>query len=310
MCLRERLAGIVLAAMCTLSGTAVLAGEPCRLIEAASLDMGTDRSGGVYVPMSIAGRDENLLVDTGGIFSTLKSSVVDDLGLRRQPIDTFRVRMTMYGGYVISHYVDAHDIKLQNLSTDWMTFLVMPDDSQPEFAGTLAPDIMGHYDVELDFAKGKFNLFLHDHCEGVVVYWTRQPHVAMPMHIDDAGHITLTALLDGKEVEAMLDTGSPQSMLSLESARSIFGWDDKTADLKPIGPPSPDPAKREYRYPFHTLTFEGISDLNPYIVVVPDALSKQHGGPPLIIGMGILRQLHLYLAYKERKIYATAAATR
>jgi hypothetical protein len=32
------------------------------------------------------------------------------------------------------------------------------------------------------------------------------------------------------------------------------------------------------------------------------------GQPKMILGMGVLRQLHLFIAYKERNIYVTAAS--
>jgi ABC-type hemin transport system substrate-binding protein len=62
-----------------------------------------------------------------------------------------------------------------------------------------------------------------------------------------------------------------------------------------------------YQYPFKSLTFSGVAVANPDIVLVSDRASKEYGQPDLIIGMGILRQLHIYLAYHERNLYLTSA---
>ena len=74
-----------------------------------------------------------------------------------------------------------------------------------------------------------------------------------------------------------------------------------------------DPAtlsKNNGRYPFKLLTLQGVAVNNPDLVLVADDASKVMGGyrePKLILGMGILRQLHVYIAYKERNIYVTTA---
>jgi hypothetical protein len=47
---------------------------------------------------------------------------------------------------------------------------------------------------------------------------------------------------------------------------------------------------------------------NPAFVLMPQSVAKVRGLPDMIIGIGILRQLHLYIAYRERKLYATPAS--
>ena len=49
---------------------------------------------------------------------------------------------------------------------------------------------------------------------------------------------------------------------------------------------------------------------NPDLVLVPDQLSRQPDeAPKILLGVNVLRQLHMYVAYKERKLYVTPAAT-
>jgi tetratricopeptide (TPR) repeat protein len=64
---------------------------------------------------------------------------------------------------------------------------------------------------------------------------------------------------------------------------------------------------------FKTLDLEGASVSTPEIRLVPNAESQimgESGQPKLILGMNILRQLHLYISFKEHLIYATAATAR
>ncbi|HXL98647.1 MAG TPA: hypothetical protein VN932_01870 [Rhizomicrobium sp.] len=80
-----------------------------------------------------------------------------------------------------------------------------------------------------------------------------------------------------------------------------------------------------YQYRFKRLALSGIAVKNPLIDLVPDAIGeasqrdlddeKLQGyqgkeaihTPNLMVGLDVLRHLHLYIAYKEGKIYATAA---
>jgi hypothetical protein len=88
-------------------------------------------------------------------------------------------------------------------------------------------------------------------------------------------------------------------VMSLEAAENMFKIDPATL------------SKNNGRYSFKTLTLQDVTVNNPDIILVPNDKSQVMGGyrqTNLILGMGILRQLHLYIAYKEHTIYATAAS--
>jgi hypothetical protein len=77
-----------------------------------------------------------------------------------------------------------------------------------------------------------------------------------------------------------------------------------------------------YRHAFKSLSFEGLTISNPSLDIIPDLQRGQMERPPatgtrmpdssveqklpdLLIGMDVLRHLHLYIAYKEQKLYIT-----
>src|SRR5262249_42538222 len=101
--------------------------------------------------------------------------------------------------------------------------------------GLLGPDIMHQYDIEFDFAGGKFNMFLPLHCPGNVVYWTRTAYATVPIKIGAGWHMTVTVTLDGKSVDAVIDSGSPRSMLTMEAANDLFGLDEKSPGVVSLG---------------------------------------------------------------------------
>ena len=57
------------------------------------------------------------------------------------------------------------------------------------------------------------------------------------------------------------------------------------------------------------MSFGGVEVSNPDITLIPDRKAQLGPqAPDLILGIGILRQLHLYIAYREKKLYLTAAS--
>jgi hypothetical protein len=78
-----------------------------------------------------------------------------------------------------------------------------------------------------------------------------------------------------------------------------------------------------YRYTFKSLSMDSIAVTNPAFVILPDLAEQQIRSemgkladdpqyglgqlPRLVIGMDVLRKLHLYIAYKEHMLYVTGA---
>lgn len=282
------------------------ADETCQLRRIIKLDMTETRDGHVAVPMMIGGRSVSMLVDTGGTFSMLTPPTVTALDLSPQLIPMSRIRQ--YGGFRVDHYVTAHDVSLGGLAGYKFDFLVMPEHGYaPDIGGLLAPDIMRSYDADFDFASAAFSLFSHDHCEGRVVYWTHDPYGVVEIHLNEFGQISVPVMLDGKEIRATVDTGAYHSAASLETIEDEFGIDEKNPDLQPVAGSTPD--RPRYHYPFRTLSFQDVTVNNPDLVLVPDSQSKLGPGEPkILLGINVLRKLHLYVAYEERKLYVTPAA--
>ena len=288
----------VLAALLTLRPA--LAGEPCVPTRAASMAMSTDDSGGVYVPMTIGTRKVNLLIDTGGIDSMLTVATVQSFNL---PVGRVRgVRVTMFGGVPIEYLTEASNINLGGLFALKKQFLVLPNVMPPGIDGTLAPDVLRAYDDDFDFANSKFNLYLPNDCTAAdVVYWTKSGYSALDIQLDDSGQVMMQVTLDGQKFRAHIDTGSSRSVLGLDEARNLFHFDMDSPLLKPLDEKG---VGHSYKFPFKTLNFGGTIVNDPDIVLVPERDSGMTGA---LIGMGVLRQLHIYIAYQQQKMYISPA---
>jgi hypothetical protein len=62
---------------------------------------------------------------------------------------------------------------------------------------------------------------------------------------------------------------------------------------------------KKYDYPFKLLDFNGIAVSNPRLQIVSDGYLPK--GIDMLVGVSILRRLHLYIAYGEEKLYITPA---
>jgi predicted aspartyl protease len=292
------LMAMFLAAVLLASGAAWAEGEKCSLGRYATLPITIDNAGGVTVSLKVEDQVQNMLIDMGGVFSMLTDAAAARLNLRPQTL--WGTSIKMLGGRTLDHYVVAHSMEIAGARVRDRKFVLVPNDLLPPGDdGILGPDILQVFDVDFDFAGGKVGLFSQDHCEGKVVYWTHDPHAQIPFKLDESRHIKIDLQLDGQEVPAILDTGAYRSLLRLETAEYIIGNEEAT--LK----------KNNYHYAFKTLTLQGVIVNNPDIVLVPDDKTKVMGSyrqPKLLLSMGILRQLHLFIAYKEHNIYVTAAS--
>jgi predicted aspartyl protease len=298
----------LLAAALMLKSSPVIAEETCRLLRIASVDSSMDRAGGLIVPMKIGSQSVSMLVDTGGIITGIRDTVADRIGLRMSPM-AMEAQMRMYGGARISRYTIAPEVELGGLKAQRFPLIIMPGETMmgSDIDGILAPNVLSKYEVEFDFANARLNLFTRDHCEGQVVYWTTGPYAAIPIVVDEhSWHLTLPVMLDGHRVRATIDTGSSRSILSWETAKDLFSLDEKTPGVEKV----PGSDIHAFHYPFKSLAMQGVNVADPDLLLVPDADSHMmmFGEPPMILGMGVLRQLHLFLSYKEKVLYATPAS--
>lgn len=271
------------------------ADESCQLLRYVVLPMAPDLAGRITVPLALDGQKMNMLVDTGGAYSALGARAAKRIAL--EPKKMRYVQFHMFGGHKIDQYVTVKQMDIAGSVIADRDFVLLPEGQEIAGAdGFVGAEFLKLFDVDFDFAGGKLSLFSQKHCPGQVVYWA-DDFAVVPFKLGDGGHISVNLLLDGKEVEALLDTGASHTVMSLETAAYAFDLDEET--IKKDG------------HSFETLSFGGVTVSHPEISLISDTDSKLLGGfrrPKIIIGMNVLRQLHLYIAYKEQKLYVTAAS--
>ncbi len=296
-----------------------------------AVDTVTGPAGYMLVPVKIGDAERLLLFDTGGAISSITPAAAQELHL---PAYDSRVRMIGISGAVSTRYTIIPSITVGTVESKRAQYMILPDNmpglAQGGVAGTMAP--APGVDIDLDFAGRRLSFFSTDHCAGKVVYWPAEAVAVVPMRVAglrqgngaiSTEHIIIPVKLDGKQFDALVDTGATNNVLKLSVAQQRFDLDVKAPDVQEVGQLGKNNSAKIYRKRFGTLSFEGVTVLNPMVDLVPDEVTRSLGDqrptgsltrpadtglPDLILGMPVLSKTHMYIAYGERKVYITAAS--
>lgn len=297
-------------------GSARAAGQQgCTLKEVGALPVSKAQNGLLTVPVNIEGHEQPMILPLMN-FTVLSRNAFPDRD--PDPVGPGLSGLTInFLGRKVDQHVRVRELALGREQGRDLKLAYTAEPLVPGTSGALGLDLLSNTDVELDLAGGKLNLFAQDHCPGTVVYWSGS-FAVLPMRRDMVGHILLDMELDGKPIEAQLFLVDEDALMGTADAERIFGLTPQSAGMTSFQ----QDGESLYRYPFKTLSVGGLLVRNPHIVLFPQ--KKAHrcrtthkldpgesgcfGGADLVLGRDILRQLHLFIAFKEQKIYITAAA--
>lgn len=280
--------------------SSAMAEDDCRLTLAASLPIDPSNIHRVIIPAEIDGKPLRLFIDTGSPFTGITPAAAQRLQADVHLITGELRPIFPYAGGQVTHFAKVKQFTLGGMTAPRAQFVIMPHE-ETDADGLLGADFLRQFDVEFDFANAKVNLFAPHPCNGKVVYWTQTETVSMiPFRAEQSDpHLRLDLVLDGKSVPAIIDTGAPRTSISDQAARDWFQIDENTPGVVKLG-------HNTLRYRFKALELEGLTVQNPEIMIVHGVVIDRPNYQALV-GLNTLRQLHLYVAYKEHKLYVTSA---
>jgi len=292
---------------------------PLTQVNALDLVVGPNRA---LIPVSINGVPKLFLLDTGGAFSIINGEVADELKLTQRDS---RVKLLDLYGHASQKYVTVEKFGVGRQTGEDIALAVSPNPNFGQgtrYVGLFAPDLMGRYDVEIDFGTYKMNYFSTDHCPGKVVYWPHNALAVTPFTFH-RHHIRLPVKVDGKELTAEIDTGASNTTMTAEAARRIFDLSPESPGNIPLNTQGMAAA---FGHVFSNLDFEGVAVKNPHVVVIPQLVGSKDPNngfrtdtrakkvddlddqADMLIGMDILKKLHLYIAFGENRIFISEAS--
>lgn len=324
------------------------AAADCRLKETASVPISFDVGGRILLDVKINDTLAKMALDTGAGFSVLDNGFVKRQGLPQLDAQRFGYGLT---GRAVDSATQIARLSLGTAVSHGETFAVGTvdrDGTDTPPAGTFANDYLANFDVEIDPAAGRVNLFSPDHCRGNVVYWAKE-YFRLPARLTDRRQLQVDIEVNGTPLRAVIDTGIAATTMRLATGRDRFGITPDSAAGEAHGTIiGVEGSKLEtFEHPFDSLTFDGITLRNTQMMIAdidvgrngervgqnfagvepslnlqrrsmsnivnsdnPNAASHITGDPEqpdVLIGMALLRKLHLFIDYHEPALYYTLA---
>lgn len=317
-----------LAALLCCVGTVAQA-QDCSLKQIASLPITITAYGHIAVPLKVNGVDRLFVVSLHVPYSAVTQQFAIDARLH-----TSDKPGPLYAGIVTTatRTATASDLEIGALDLKDVAFADMVIDlgGPTETGGVLGYEFFKQFDVEFDFARGKLNLYSHDHCAGKVVYWA-SAYAVMPFQIvpfpqgfdgafNNMAGVVTQATLDGKPLTVGLSFEPGDALMERDIAAGVTGLSDDALKATSV-PPTSEFAYGSFHYPFKALSLGGVAIGNPAIDMYTHDACTRHFGVVGMLGTGSdrfcvadlwlrlseIRKLHLYFAFGENKLYVTAA---
>jgi hypothetical protein len=299
----------------------------CTLTLQASVDIVFNPGGGVLVPVRVGAREAWIQLNMSSGLAIIQSAAVTELGLRTGYVRTdVNLRAN---GQPIEREVTIDSLIVGNVNFAGWKLYVLPGEARPlqvfqgrPVIGALSSHFMNVVDVELDLAGGKMNLFKHARCGGEQVYWGGE-YTKEYLYVDRTGLLYFPLEIDGKRIETALNTAGPRSRLSEAVARRYFDFKRDPAAPQGRAPAGAFPiiGGRAMGLTARQLSLPGVQ------VNVYDDLERRcelgqsdrgsnaigfrncFGIVPFELGTQLLRQLRIYIASEEKRIYITRNAS-
>jgi hypothetical protein len=294
------------------SAPIVAAGQSCKFVQEAALPA-IFKDGQVLVDVWINGTRAKFRIGTRSAFSQISRAMAQRLQL---PIGTAEFRVATEQGVTWLDGARVSQFKIGEKVGATNNFQVMDDGGDgttDEFAGVVGQNYLNGFDIELDPALNRVNLFLPIECPADAAYWANE-HFELPLATDLNRRPRVRVSIDGQDLDAYLDTGAAHSSIDFAIAK-------RKLDLPPdIDPPEPTRKVGGVQPPNPTFTFKQIvfgpiTVRNPrlelqryrpmFLPVGTTIRASASDDAPVIIGMDILGRFHSMLSPRNGMLYFT-----
>jgi predicted aspartyl protease len=292
----------------------------CQLGLAAQLPIVVDHNQGLAAA-EINGKAVKFLVDTGAAKTLLWRGAAEGLGLHA--VDMEGVYFYGVGGREPARITTVRDLKLGSATAHNIRMIVIGPAGavqSPRYVGILGADLLLQDDLELDFADGAVRLMKPKGCVGdEVVYWNKPYAMAtlIASNNPDARGVRFWVSLNGKPVEALLDTGSTHTVVTSRAADAA-GVTPRSEGVQAAGKTSGigPGAVKIYTATFATLAI-GDEKIENAKLELGDIFEKDKETPTgshiasetavnvpgILLGADFIKAHRIYIARSQGKVY-------
>lgn len=257
------------------------------------------------VPVKIDGADARFIVDSGAFYSSITPASAAQFKLHLDPAP-YDLRIIGIGGSTSAQVATVKVFTLASIPLHGVQFVVGGSEVGGGAAGLLGQNILRIADTEYDLANGVVRLWRPKGCgKSNLAYWAKGEDVSV-VDIDWTSvgepHITGTALLNGKRIRVMFDTGSATSLLARRAAERA-GFNPEAPGVQPAGAVRGIGSEiaKEWLGRFSMFELGGEQIRNIRLRVGDLALY----GEDMLIGADFFLSHHVYVAPSQNRLYFT-----
>jgi len=306
------------------------AAEDCKpLRKYATIPFKDDGSGRISLPATLAGRSTRLTLDTGAYWSGIRTDLVEALKLRTKT--SYDIVLYDAAGNKADKLAIVPEVKVGPLNFGMAEFFIngVPGNALPmdEDGGLMGQNLMTQVDLEIDNADQTISLYTQDHCPAAGVHWANEavvlPYKRRPGSANVGSRLRrdvgknqidepiVVAEVQGKPLTVLFDTGASSTVMDSEVAKNNFNIHANSPGAEPGDTfhVASGASVSTFKYTFKSLTISGIEFHDVPVYVGNFSGGAVEGDANMILGMNEMQHLHLFFAFKEGVIYATAART-
>jgi predicted aspartyl protease len=260
----------------------------CQLKLVADLPAKLTQSG-LEVTGQINGVDTGLLVDTGAERTVLTTRTIRSELLARSKLTI--TQLTGVTGTISNADVFA-DLQLGAL--DFQQRFAVAD--IPGVGGLVGGDLLSDYDVELDLPERRVRLWKASSCRADQLPWSGR-RSTLSASVTMGNRIVVPVAVNGRPVDALLDTGSLISLLSADLAGHLGGRttpEDTVATIRGIGVGS-----AMVRYHRFAAMDVGQDHIASPLIAVGEMRSI---APDMVLGLDYLKGHRIWVSYRARQV--------
>lgn len=286
-----------------LTGISPAAGEnACRTPQAA-LPVTRSIGGHLAVDAQINGEKVHLLVDTGAPFSALTPEAIEKLNLDVRLTPRNLVRM-FYGGARMDKHAEVTDLQFSGAKAVAADFMQAPPNFlHKDVDGVIGMDVLKNFDAEFDFTANTIRLRDKGSCAADPQSWLHASDTVQFAYSPEDKQIRIPVTIDDKDIAGLIDTGMPNSRISMDSAKAVFGLSEDSKGMVKFGL---DPRHVFYRYPFKSISIAQIKIDDPGISIDPFSRSATNAFQA-ILGLSVLNHFRMYIDAKNDMLYMRPA---
>lgn len=299
------------------------AAAACQLREFVRVKVEITDSGSVLVPVTVNDTPVWMLLHLSSGVPMAYETTVQQVGLRTFPAESPVVRVA---GTNLARQTEVDRIRIGGATFTRWTMNVLPAtagtapivEGKPVL-GSLSSRFLATVDMELNLAEQEIALFEHARCGEESAHWGGVVTSAN-LFDDGTGLLMFPIEIDGRRVEASLNTNESSSVISEAVTDRYFGFNRNSSGVERNAQPGDETAS----YRAMALTTRGLQMNNVRVRLNEDLQAGCDPRPgqrdsnaigfarcgstsPLSIGTHLLRKLRIYVAPIEGRIYFTRA---